>query len=201
MTVAAAGMLGLAFVGCRSSKTVWSKDTPFGKMQKRATEVIEAGGLAGVGVDVSQSPQTAMDKAKLSARLELAQIIETKVELLRKDFVEEIGEAKTDEYNALFSSTAKAVASQILHGTVPVDIQYRTKDGRTEAWVLVVQTPEILENALANQASAQRAMYTRFRASEAFKELQKEIAAFEKYKSDHSWLQALPETAPKNDSN
>ncbi len=180
--------------GCRSG-VEWSKDTPFGKMQKEATKLVENGGLATVGVGVSSNIQTALEKAKLRARTEMAQIIETKIESLRKDFAEEIGENEVAEYNAMFTATTKAIASQVLHGTVPQKVEYRSESGKTTAWVLMVQNPQVVADFLQRQADAQRALYTRFRASEAFAELEEEIERFEEYKRSQPWL-SLPASAP-----
>ena len=173
--------------GCRSD-IEWSKDTPFGKMQKDASKIMENDGLATVGVGVSSTIQTALEKAKLRARTEMAQIIETKIESLRKDFAEEIGENKVAEYNAMFTATTKAIASQVLHGTVPRQIEYRSEGGKTTAWVLMVQNPQVVADFLQKQADAQQALYTRFRASEAFAELKDEIERFEEYKRSQPWL-------------
>ena len=150
---------------------------------------IEAGGLAAVGMGTSLSQPTAIDKAKMRGRTEIAHTVETKIDSLKKDFAEEIGDIPSSEYNELFAAAAKNLAHQLLSGTGATDVRFRADDKLTTAWALMVMNPKMLATALEANAGGQRHVYTRFRASQAFTELQREIEKFEEFKrKDASWL-------------
>jgi len=175
--------------GCAKTK-VSSEKSPFDIIQEKANAITEAGGLAAVGVGTSRTVSLALDKAKTRGRVELAHILETKVDSLKKDFTEEIGEGADSEYNALFSAASKSVAHQILQGSVPKDLKYDLKDGMTTAWALMVQDPKVVADAFAAQANSQQHLYTRFRASQAFAELDSEVKKFEEFKAKDSAVMA-----------
>lgn len=177
------------FTGCRApSKSVESTKTPFEIMQEQANMITEAGGLAAVGIGTSRTVSLALDKAKTRGRTELSHIMETKIDSLKKDFQEEVGEGSTSEINTLFTAASKHVAHQILRGSVPKDLKYDTKDGITTAWALMVQDPKVIADAFSEQANTQRHLYTRFRASQAFTELDEEIEKFEEFKEKQGMM-------------
>jgi len=168
--------------GCAKTK-VASEKSPFEIIQEKANAITSAGGLAAVGIGSSRTVHLALDKAKTRGRTELAHIMETKVDSLKKDFSEEIGSADGSELNELFSAASKHVAHQILRGSVPKDLKYDTKDNMTTAWALMVVDPKVIADAFANQKNSARHLYTRFRASQAFSELDAEVKKFEDFKA------------------
>ncbi len=178
-----AAVIAVGFMsGCAQTK-VASEKTPFEIIQEKANAITSAGGLAAVGIGSSRTVHLALDKAKTRGRTELAHIMETKVDSLKKDFSEEIGSADGAEVNELFSAASKHVAHQILRGSVPKDLKYDTKDNMTTAWALMVVDPKVIADAFANQKNSSRHLYTRFRASQAFAELDAEVKKFEEFKS------------------
>jgi hypothetical protein len=180
---------GLAVLGgCKSAPKTTSDKDVFGLMQAEASKITENGGLAAVGMGESRSMPLAVEKAKTDARNELATIINTKVDVLRKRFVEGVGEGKNEEINALFSSAAKQLSSGEVAGTVPKDIKFDTKDGITRAYALMVQNPKILAAALENAGQANKAMYGRFRASQGFNELDAEVKKYEEFKKQQGGM-------------
>ena len=151
-------------------------------MQEKANAITEAGGLAAVGMGDSKTINLAMDKAKTRGRVELAQFLEVKIDSMKKDFQEEVGEGQGSELNALFTAASKVVTHKIMTGTVPKDIKYEQNAGQVTAYALMVVDPKVLADAFSDQANSQRNMYTRFRASQAFKELDEEIKKYEDFK-------------------
>jgi hypothetical protein len=181
-------VLSLVGSGCRTMPSTSSVDTPFQKMQEQAAKITEQGGLAAVGVGMSSSIQLALEKAKTRGRAELAQIVEAKVETMRKSFTEEVGESKVTDYDAMFTSVSKVVASQVLRGTVARDLRYDMQGGKITAWALMVQNPKVLADVFEAQLNAQKSLLTRFRSSKAFQDLDKEVKAFEAYKKEQGLL-------------
>ena len=167
----------IGFSGCKSKPKMDSDKTMFDYMQEEASKIGEKGGMASVGLGESRNTQTAIAKAKLEARKNLAQLVSIKLENLEKSFVEEVGEAKGSEMNEVFSSATKQITSQTLNGTVPKMQKYETNDGITTAYVLMVLNPDIVDESLKNNSA--KHLYERFRASKAFEELDKEIKEYE----------------------
>ena len=188
LSITVALMLAVGVItGCRTSQP----DTrdPFVILQERARAATDAGGLAAVGMGTSLSQPMAIDKAKMRGRTEIAHMVETKVDSLKKDFAEEVGDIPSAEYNELFSAAAKNLAHQLLSGTGATDVRSRSDGKLTTAWALMVLNPKTLATAIEANANAQRHVYTRFRASQAFAELQSEIEKFEAFKrKDAGWL-------------
>lgn len=164
--------------GCRSKPKIESDDTMFDYMQEQVAKITDKGGMSAVGVADSRSMPMALSKAKVTARKNLAQLVETKIENLEKSFAEEIGQSSGSEINTLFSSATKQITSQTLQGSVPQMQKYEERDGITYAYVLMVMNPDIIDDALKSQNSMKH-LYERFRASKAFEELDKEIREFE----------------------
>jgi hypothetical protein len=169
----------IGFSGCKSKPKMDSDKTMFDYMQEESAKISEKGGMAAVGLGESRNTQTAIAKAKLEARKNLAQLVTIKLENLEKSFVEEVGEAKGSEMNELFSSATKQITSQTLNGTVPKMQKYETNDGITTAYVLMVLDPDIVDESLKNNSANAKHLYERFRASKAFEELDKEIKEYE----------------------
>ena len=175
------GLLSLAvcigFTGCKSAPKMDSDKSMFDYMQEEVGKITEKGGMASVGIGESRNTQLAITKAKVEARKNLAQLVTVKIENLEKAFIEEIGEASGSEMNELFSSATKQITSQTLQGTVPKMQKYETDDGITTAYILMVLNPDIIDASLKNNSA--KHLYERFRASQAFEELDKEIKEFE----------------------
>lgn len=150
----------------------------FNDFQKESSKILESGGLAAVGIAQSKSLEIALSKAKMNARRELAQMLETKIESLQKSYAEETGQAADAEILAQFSSTAKAITSQQIRGSVAKELKYETGDKIITACALMEVTPKII----LDQFQKQEQLYTRFRASKAYEELDKEIQEYEAFK-------------------
>lgn len=163
--------------GCKSKPKMDSDNTMFDYMQKQVAKISDKGGMAAVGIAESRDTQMAIDKAKVAARKNLAQLVQVKIENLEKAFNEEVGEAKGSEINQVFSSATKQITSQTISGSVPKMQKYETKDGVTTAYVLMVLDPAIVDESLKNNSA--KHLYERFRASKAFEELDKEIKEYE----------------------
>ncbi len=169
----------IGFSGCKSAPKMDSDKSMFDYMQEEVSKITEDGGMAAVGIGESRSAPSALARAKVDARKNLAQAVAVKINNLEKAFFEEIGEPSGSEMNELFSSATKQVTSQKLQGTTPKMQKYETDDGVTTAYVLMVLNPDIVDASLRNNSSSAKHLYERFRASKAFEELDKEIKAFE----------------------
>ncbi|MEI6388584.1 MAG: hypothetical protein WCQ50_18365 [Spirochaetota bacterium] len=144
---------------------------------------IAAGGIAGIGNGTSTRQDIAMQKAETEARLKVAQAMETKLNNLTKKFVEEVGSANSSEVNEAFSSVTKTTTSKTLTGIVslgdPIVTLETSKDGKKtySAYVILGVDPKAVNNSIIGEVQKVPNLYERFRATQAYDELQKEIDA------------------------
>jgi hypothetical protein len=81
------------------------------------------------------------------------------------------------------------VTSRVLSGTVPKKVKYQQDGGQVTAWALVIQDPKILKETVENTFNTKKALYTRFRASEAFEEMENDVKRFEEYKKEQGMIE------------
>ncbi|MCS3679274.1 hypothetical protein GGP72_003223 [Salinibacter ruber] len=124
----------------------------------------------------SQRMQVAVDKATTSARGDVASKLETQVEGMSKSFTEEIG----DDMRQQFVETQKTVTSRVLRGTNVSQKEILQKDNGTyQAFVLMEMPIGKAAKEMMSKIKQNDEMYTRFRSSQAFKEMQKAVEEYE----------------------
>ncbi len=130
---------------------------------------------------VSRDVQVAINKAQADGRNGIAQQLEVKYAALNKRFVEEVGREGSqllDQYTQVY----KSVVSTTLYGSRPRQQVLRTEDGVYRAIILMELPVGEMSKKLLEQIRAQEQLYTRFRAGEAFKELDAEVKRYEEWK-------------------
>ncbi len=131
----------------------------------------------------SQDLQIALNKAEAEGRMQLGQQLEVKYSALTRRFAEETGAGTGAQLLQEYEQTYKAVVSQVLVGTAPKEKKIDVEDGVYRAWVLMQLPVGAASERLLKQIQQQEQMYTRFRASQAFKELAAEVEKYEQWKS------------------
>jgi hypothetical protein len=129
---------------------------------------------------LSRDVQVAINKAQTDARNAIAQQLEVKYGALNKRFVEEVGREGSqllDQYTQVY----KAVVSTTLYGSRPRQV-LRTEGTLYRAIILMELPVGEMSKRLLEQIRAQEQLYTRFRAGEAFKELDAEVKRYEEWK-------------------
>jgi hypothetical protein len=190
-----AGLMFVVVIGCSSSKPMQSADT--GDIPEWFTNIPQDPNfLYAANTQASQDLQLAIDKAVTGARSEVGRQLEVKLEGLQKKFSEETGTGSDAQLLQMFTQAEKTVVSTTLNGS-RVKYQKQVKDGELwRSYVLVEYPIGAANTALMQQIKNNEQMYTRFRASESFKELQGEVDKYEKYKQDQSQPQTPPSTQP-----
>lgn len=118
----------------------------------------------------STDMQMAINKAEQDCRAEIARQVESKVSALTKKFDEEVG-GKDAQLLTSFTSASKTVASTSLSGakTKQRDVK---QDGNTfRAYVLMEYN---VAQSMVSQMKKEEQLYTRFRATQTYKELEDE---------------------------
>lgn len=167
--------VALLAIGCGSSpKTV--------DMSEWETLPNDPNFFYAVNTQTSQDMQLAINKATADARAEIARQVEVKVNGLQKRFMEETGTGDNAQLLAMFTEATKTVVSVALTGS-RVAKQRTAKEGNGwRAYVLVEYPIGAASQALQQQLRNREEMYTRFRASQAYKELDDEVQKYEEWK-------------------
>jgi hypothetical protein len=132
--------------------------------------------LSAEAIGTSRDYQIAIDKAKMDARLEMTQQLNTYIQALIKKFDEEVGLTEDSELLGLYSKTAKVVVDQSLVGSHIKGKPDVKKEGDIYRATVVMEAPlGQARERLLEQIKASDALYGRFSNSESFKELQEEI--------------------------
>ncbi len=182
------GMLGVLALGCAgrtrleggeaSKQTLRSMPGWYRKPPKGDQSWMFAPATA-----TSRELQVALDRAQSDGRLGLATQLEAKYSALSRRFVEETGLARDAELLSEYEQTYKSVVSQVLIGSRAREQQFETENGVYRAWVLMELPVGEANKRLLEQIRAQEQLYTRLRATEAYKELNKEVEKLEASKA------------------
>ena len=146
--------------------------------------ILSGGGVADIGIGRSPRRDIAKEKAKINGQKNLAQIFENKVENLTKSFMEELGEDVDVEINEAFSTATKSVTSKVLNGVISKKTKYVQEkvDGRTvySCYVLMAIEPGTVNQSLMDEMQVKnKKTYERFRASQAFDEMDDAMKDYE----------------------
>ncbi len=158
-------------------------DQPFTDLEEMSVEVIEAGGLAAVGEGVSTRQDIAKDKARNEAIGKLAEILSQKINRMTKSFTEEVGSGTQPEINEMFTRVQKNVANATIQGAITKKTKMAQNNETKQymAGVLVIVTPKTVNSSIFDEMrNTDKKLYERFRASQAFDELNKEAEEYEK---------------------
>jgi len=150
-------------------------------MEKKFFEYVntyqQQGSVAAIGRGSSTRTEMASDKAIGRARKAIAESYGVRVQNLTKDFQEELGEDFDTEFNEAFSSATKIATDQSLKGTVAREQEFmevKLENGKMgyKCYVVVSVDLNILNQSLEDELkNKNKKLYERFRASEAFNEL------------------------------
>ncbi len=135
----------------------------------------------------SRDMDLAISKASTEARAKIARTLEVKVNSMQKKFEEEVGEGENSEYLSQFTQATKTVVSTELRGS-QISQKKLVKDGKNwRAYVLAKYPVGAAQKAFLKQISNNENLYTRFRSTEAFAELEKDV-----YKYDNPNAAQIP---------
>ena len=126
----------------------------------------------------SRDMQVCLKKAKAEAQMDLAQQMETKLSNLTKQFQEEVGVDEDSELLQQFSSATKVVTDQTLNGARLDKQEILPERGIYRAYVLMSLPIGPANQLLMDKLKSNQALYTRFRATQAFEDLDKELKAY-----------------------
>ncbi len=125
----------------------------------------------------SRDLQVAIQKAQTAARTELAQQMEARLGNLTRQFQEEVGLRDDSELLQQFTSATKIVTDQTLVGSRADQREILSESGIYRAYVLMSLPIGQANQLLMQKIRENESLYTRFRATQAFEELNRELEA------------------------
>jgi hypothetical protein len=151
-----------------------------------STPPTDANYLYSARTATSQDMQISLDKATTDGRTEIGRQTDVKVQGLQKRFDEEVGLNADAQLMSQFTQANKTVVSTSLSGS-RLKSQYVCKDGDMyRAYVLVEYPIGAANEALMQQIKQNNELYTRFRSSQAFKDLDGEVQKYEAWKKEQA---------------
>lgn len=132
----------------------------------------------------SKDMQLAVNKATTEARREIGTILEARIMSMQKKFEEETGSGKDAELLASFTQTVKVIVSTTLYGTKISKQKIKTDGSTYTAYVLMELPLSGARAELLNKIKGNDQMYTRYRATQSFKDLDSEVEKYEKFKKE-----------------
>jgi hypothetical protein len=134
----------------------------------------------------SQDMQLAVDKAVQAGRTGIGRQVETKIQGIQKRFQEETGVGEDAQLLDQFTSASKTVVSTSLTGSKEINKKI-IKDGKMwRAYVLVQYPLGAAQEAFKAQVQKKEQLYTRFRATQVYKEMDDDVAKYEQWKKDQN---------------
>jgi hypothetical protein len=138
--------------------------------------------LVGVATADSLDLQTAVDKAKQDARVDIARQLDLRVTGMSKRFVEETGLAEDAELLGMFTQVSRSIVSDSLTGSRLVKEDLARYGSGYRAYVMMDMPIGEANARFVEKIRAQQRLYTRFRASESFEELDRMVQEYEQWK-------------------
>lgn len=135
-----------------------------------------------IGTATSRDMQLAKDKASDAARMNIAKTLETRFKGLSKRFQEEIGTAENSQYLDQYTQATKAVVSTTLYGVTTEQTKVLNEGGVFRAYMLLKHSLGASNQSLMNKIKQQEQMYTRYRGTETWKEMEDEVKKYEDFK-------------------
>jgi hypothetical protein len=184
LTVLLFGCLAyLVSCGGSNSKVQGTSDSddPLGKLMAKKEKLMANGIISEVATATSRDMQTGRNKVEMECRGQLTRSMEAKTSSMQKGFKEEVGE----EFLEHFTQVTKTVSSRILKGTTLTETPYKkNENGKYDVYGIMVLDTKAFADALAAEINSNEAMKTRWLASKGYKDLEKEVEAFETFKKE-----------------
>lgn len=185
--IALALALVVSVIGCAGSKKM--KAPEGGKMTVPEWYVSPPQNdnrLVGVASATSLDLQTAVDKAKQDGRAEIARQVDTRITGMSKRFIEETGLNDDAELLGMFTQVSKSVVSDSLTGSRIAKQEMNRLGSGYRAYVMMEMPIGEANARFVEKIRSQERLYTRFRASEAFEELDQMVDEYEQWKKDQA---------------
>ncbi|MFO8029737.1 MAG: hypothetical protein R6U28_07735 [Cyclonatronaceae bacterium] len=127
----------------------------------------------------SRDLQTAINRATTDARAEIGRVVEVRIEAMQKNFTEEVGVDEDATFRQMFEEVSRTVVATSLSGSRAKETKHEREGNMWRAYVLMEYPIGAANQQLMNQIKEREEMYTRFRQSQSFQELEKAVEDYE----------------------
>jgi hypothetical protein len=135
--------------------------------------------------NTSRDLQLAVNKSILDGRNQLAQLIEVQMSGVQKRFQEEVGLGEDSELLSQFTEAYKGVVDQTLSGSRPKEQEVLAEGEIYRAYVLMEMPIGAANQALLAKLRENQNLYTRFRSTQAFEDMEKQVESYRKWKEEN----------------
>ena len=176
--------VSLLLISCGGSKSLSDTDTgdiPEWYLNTPTAEnyIYEAASATSRDMDL------ALNKAETEARAKIGRTMEAKVNSMQKKFEEEVGEGENAEFLSQFTQATKVIVSTELTGSRVKEKKF-VKDGSNwRTYVLMEYPIGSAQKAFLSKIKSNDALYTRFRSSDAMKEMEADVKKYEEWKKNN----------------
>ncbi|MBU0475303.1 MAG: LPP20 family lipoprotein [Bacteroidetes bacterium] len=133
----------------------------------------------------SRDMDLALNKAETEARAKIGRTMTSKINSMQKKFEEEVGEGENSELLSQFTQATKVIVSTELNGSRVKEKKF-VKDGSNwRTYVLMEYPIGAAQKAFLNKIKDNNNLYTRFRATDAMKEMEADIQKYEEWKKNN----------------
>jgi len=141
----------------------------------------------GRATSVSRDLQLAIDNAAADARTQLAQSVDLYVTSIVSTATSQAGEAGNESATRLREAASRQVVAQSLRNSQIDRQETRAEaDGRIRAWVRVRMMKGEAAVALRAEVQREQELYARFRGTEALRQLDSQVAQYERMRAGQS---------------
>lgn len=133
---------------------------------------------------LSRDLQHSVNTAKEEGRADIARQMRTKIEGMFKRFREETGFGEDAEFLEMETDVSKSVVSETLVGCKAKQQKILKENTLYRAYVLMELPIGAANQALLSKIKENERMYTRYRATQAFDELEQEVEEYEQFKKE-----------------
>jgi hypothetical protein len=133
--------------------------------------------LVASGSATSSDMQLALTKAQTVARATLAEQMQATYKVFSKQFAEEVGRDDSNRLLDQFTRTVEAVVNENLVNTTLSRQYLQEEPPGYRAFVIVTVARDDIAARLLKELKANEALYTRLRATQAFKDLEAQTSA------------------------
>ena len=127
--------------------------------------------IFGTGTAISRDVSIARQRAEINARRNIASNLQIYLEGITKSFEEEIGQSQESEILQQFSAATKEVVKQTLYGTRVKEAKIVPEGDVVRFYVLMEMPVGSANKALTARISQNEQLYTLYRSSKLFEEL------------------------------
>ena len=133
----------------------------------------------------SRDMELALNKAETEGRAKIGRTMEAKINSMQKKFEEEVGEGENSELLSQFTQATKVIVSKELTGSRVKEKKFIKDGSNWRTYVLMEYPIGAAQKAFLNKIKDNNQLYTRFRSTDAMKEMEADVEKYEEWKKNN----------------